>query len=135
MMIKKLFSAGLLTENGMRLFIAKALRIGTIVSCAITLLGGAFYLFQSRHVVPDYTPEKFDGATGYLRGFSSLIPRILVADGAAIIQLGVILLIATPILRILFSAIAFLFEKDYLYVGITLLVLVIIIANMFLGLH
>lgn len=40
-------------------------------------------------------------------------------DGAAIIQLGVIVLIATPVIRVAFSAISFLIERDYLYVFIT----------------
>jgi uncharacterized membrane protein len=133
--MKKIFTTDLLSEEGMKLFLGKTLRLGTIVSCAITLLGGIIYLFHSHHITPDYSPENFKGAAGYLREFSGIIPRILEADGAAIIQLGVIVLIATPIVRILFSVVAFLLEKDYLYVGITLLVLGIIIANMVLGLH
>lgn len=123
------------TENGMKLFIGKTLRFGIIVSCIIALFGGAIYLFHSQSVVPDYSPEYFTGTSPYLREFSSLIPHIMEMDGAAIIQLGVIALIATPVVRIVFSAIAFLIEKDYLYAAITLLVLAIITVNMALGLH
>jgi uncharacterized membrane protein len=123
------------TESNMESFIGKTLRFGMFASCAITLLGGVIYLLHSNNVTPDYSPENFSGAAPYLREFSSIIPHIMDADGAAIIQLGVIALIATPIIRILFSAIAFLLEKDYLYAGITLFVLAIIIANMVLGLH
>jgi uncharacterized membrane protein len=46
-----------------------------------------------------------------------------------LIQLGLFVLIATPIARILFSVFGYLFEKDYLYVVITLLVLIVILWN------
>jgi uncharacterized membrane protein len=44
----------------------------------------------------------------------------------AIIQFGLLLLIATPIARVIFSAVAFAFERDYLYVAFTLAVLAIL---------
>lgn len=50
-------------------------------------------------------------------------------DGEAIIQLGVMLLIATPVARIVFSIIAFAREKDRLYILIGCIVLAIIIAS------
>ncbi|GAB6010487.1 DUF1634 domain-containing protein [Viscerimonas tarda] len=127
------------TERDIELIIGKILRYGVFISCAITLLGGLIYLLQQQGQIPDYSQvasgKEFTGTAPYLRGLSSIIPRILELDGAAIIQLGVIILIATPILRVAFSAIAFLVEKDYLYIAITLLVLAIIMGNMALGLH
>ena len=59
---------------------------------------------------------------------------VLENRGMNIIQLGVVLLIATPIIRIVFSVIAFLLEKDYLYVFLTLIVLGIITYSMLGGL-
>lgn len=51
--------------------------------------------------------------------------------GKAIIQLGLLLLVATPIARVVFSAFAFFAEGDYLYVGITLLVLAVLMFSLF----
>ena len=82
---------------------------------------------------PDDLP--FPGVEHYLRELSTIMPRVLSYDGAAIIQLGVCVLIATPIMRVAISVIAFLIERDYMYVVITLIVLSIIIINMLLGLH
>lgn len=48
-------------------------------------------------------------------------------------QLGVLLLIATPVARVLFSFFAFLMEKDYLYVFITFIVLAILVFSMVAG--
>jgi uncharacterized membrane protein len=115
--------------------IGKLLRVGAIASCCITLLGGVAYLFQ-RSSTPDYSPvadsEPF-GAAGSLRSLSGIIDGILHFDGAAIIQFGVIVLIATPVLRVALSALLFIGEKDRLYTFISFLVLLIIAANMLLG--
>lgn len=124
----------------MELLIGKLLRYGVILACGITLLGGAVYLFQNhgisiQHYKPIPDDQPFPGVDYYLRELSTIIPRVLAFDGAAIIQLGVCVLIATPIFRVAFSVIGFLIERDYMYVVITLIVLSIIIANMFLGLH
>ncbi|MGZ4001546.1 MAG: DUF1634 domain-containing protein, partial [Mucilaginibacter sp.] len=53
--------------------------------------------------------------------------------GQAIIQLGIALLIATPILRVVFAAIGFILEKDHLYTLISLIVLLVIIISMITG--
>lgn len=137
--MKHLFSKEFWAERDVELYIGKLLRYGVILSCSITLFGGIIYLFQQHGSIPDYSPtpsgEPFPGVTEYLRELSSILPKIMEFDGAAIVQLGVIVLIATPILRVAFSAIGFLIEKDYLYVAITLIVLAIILLNMIFGLH
>lgn len=135
-----IFSKDYWKETDMDNFIGKLLRYGVILSCFITLVGGILYLYQHHgeavthyKPIPDNLP--FPGVEHYLRELSTILPRVLSLEGAAIIQLGVCVLIATPILRVAFSVIAFLVEKDYMYVSITLIVLAIIIANMLLGLH
>lgn len=137
--MKNIFSKQFWVEKDVELYIGKLLRYGVMLSCAITLFGGIIYLYQQQGIVPDYSPtpsgESFKGVAEYLRELTTILPRILEFDGAAIIQLGVIVLIATPVLRVAFSAIAFLIEKDYMYVTITLIVLTIIILNMIFGLH
>lgn len=138
-MMRGLFTKEFWAERDMELILGRLLRYGVILSCGITLIGGVLYLIQHGSQMPDYSPtpddQPFAGTAMYLRELSAILPRILTLDGAAIIQLGVCVLIATPILRVAVSVIAFLIEKDYLYVVITLIVLAIIIANMILGLH
>lgn len=135
-----IFTKEFWAERDMELFIGKLLRYGVTLACGITLLGGIIYLFQNHgvsmeHYRPTPDGQPFPGVEHYLRELSTIIPRILSLDGAAIIQLGVCVLIATPILRVAFSVIGFLIEKDYMYVVVTLIVLCIIVANMLLGLH
>ena len=137
--MKRILTALFGEERDMELFLGKFLRFGVMLSCSITLIGGVLYLFQQNGVLPDYSPTPdsmpFEGVKESLRSFSTIWQGILDMDGAAIIQLGVVVLIATPVLRVAISALGFLMEKDYMYVVITLIVLGIIIANMFLGLH
>lgn len=137
--MKNIFSKDYWAEKDVELYIGKLLRYGVILSCIITTLGGLVYLYQHQGVLPDYTPtpsdQPFTGVADYLREFTTIFPHALAFDGAAIIQVGVIALIATPILRVAFSAIAFLIEKDYMYVVITLIVLSIILLNMVFGWH
>lgn len=137
--MKKIFTRDFWEARDVELYIGQLLRFGVILSSIVTLFGGILYVYQQNGSIPDYTPipsgEEFPGVAHYLRELSTILPRVMLFDGAAIIQLGVIILIATPVVRVAFSAIAFLIEKDYLYVFITLVVLAIILANMVLGLH
>ncbi len=128
------------TERELDLFIGNLLRWGVVLACAITLFGGVIYLYQHHgasmaHYKPIPDGQPFPGVEHYLRELGTLLPRMFAFDGAAIIQFGVCVLIATPILRVGCSIVGFLIEKDYLYVAITALVLCIILANMLLGLH
>jgi len=51
----------------------------------------------------------------------------------AVIQLGLLILIATPVVRVAASVVAFAVERDRLYVAITLYVLAVILVSFFLG--
>ncbi|MDR1896991.1 MAG: DUF1634 domain-containing protein [Prevotellaceae bacterium] len=136
--MKKTFDKKSSPRKDVDTYIGKLLRFGVFLSCGITLTGGLIYLFQQHGAVTDYSPIPFGepfGVENYLRDFSTILSGIAAFDGAAIIQLGVIALIATPILRVIFSLLIFLIEKDYLYVAITSIVLLIILTNMILGLH
>ena len=57
----------------------------------------------------------------------------LAGSGAAIVQFGVVVLIATPVLRVAFTLVAFLHERDRLYTGVTALVLAILLFSFFAG--
>jgi uncharacterized membrane protein len=48
----------------------------------------------------------------------------------SIIQLGLLLLIATPIARVVFSVAAFAWERDFMYVGISLIVLIVLLYSL-----
>lgn len=120
-----------LKDKDIQSLIGSVLRWGVLLSMAVVIVGGAIYLSRHGHNVIDYS--KFKGEPDFTRNLGAIFHGIAGLKGRAIIQLGIILLIATPVTRVLFSAVGFLIEKDYLYVGITLVVLSIIMVSMLGG--
>ena len=65
---------------------------------------------------PAFARQSLKTASGIVHGAAH-------GSGLSTIQLGLLLLIATPVARVIFAAVGFAIERDYLYVGITLVVL------------
>ncbi|MDB5140219.1 MAG: hypothetical protein JWR12_2135 [Mucilaginibacter sp.] len=122
---------GKFKDTDIQTLIGLVLRIGIITSVSIVFIGGVFYLYRHGHTIEDY--RVFKGIPNFVQHPESLIKGFFDLKGQAIIQTGIILLIATPILRVIFSAIGFVLEKDYMYVGISLLVLFIIFMSLLNG--
>lgn len=118
---------GKLKDTDIQNIIGWVLRGGVFLSIGVCLCGAAIYLFGHGHDIANY--HIFKGVPDSVQ-IGDLFKNIATLRGRAIIQAGIILLIATPIFRVLFSAIGFAAEKDYLYTGITLLVLAIIFMSM-----
>lgn len=106
------------------------LLIGVILSAIFVLGGGILYLFQHRRSLPQYAA--FSAEPDSLMKLPALIQGVGNLRSLAIIQLGILILIATPVLRVIFSVVAFLYEKDYLYVFFTLVVLAILLYSLFI---
>jgi len=116
------------TDEQLEKAISTLLRTGVSISAAVVLAGGIYYLFKYGLQPPEYyvfhgEPEKFRSVTGIFRSVFQLSSR-------GIIELGLLVLIATPIARVAFSLLAFALEKDRVFVGITLIVLVILMYNL-----
>lgn len=120
------------TDYDMEQLIGQVLRYGVLTSGIIAIIGGIWYLIQSGSGIPNYT--SFSGEPAGYTSLTGIIKGLAAGSAKEIIQLGVVILIATPILRIVFSLFSFILEKDRLYVVITLIVLLIIIFSMFGGL-
>ncbi len=118
-------------DTDMQAIIGWVLRAGVFVSMLVVFIGGVIYL--SRHSTEHIDYHEFKGVPDFVHTLPGIFHGILAGRGRAIIQAGIILLIATPVVRIIFSAVGFMIEKDYLYVGITLLVLLIIISAILTG--
>ena len=108
--------------------VAHLLRVGVWLAAWVVALGGIIFLFRHGHEMPPYArfvgePAEYCRVAGIVRGSASL-------HGRNIIQLGLLLLIATPIARVAFSAVAFVLERDRLYVAITLIVLAVLLFSL-----
>jgi uncharacterized membrane protein len=118
-------------DKDIQLLIGSLLRWGVLLSMVVVAIGGVIYLYRHGHNISDYSV--FKPQPNFTRKIAPILQGVLALKGRAIIQLGILLLIATPIMRVLFSAVGFFLEKDYLYVAITVLVLAIIMFSMFGG--
>ena len=110
----------------MTTIIARILQGGVIVSSIVIFIGLLLLLAKPGELTTD-TLQTFPHTIAQVWvGLQALQPQ-------AVITLGLLLLISTPVIRVAVSILAFALEHDWLYVVITLLVLVILIASFLLG--
>ena len=119
------------TEKQFDTLLGTVLRTGVLISAAVVALGGVVYLSDHSVSTPDY--HVFKGEPADLRSVSGIISDAKALDGRGLIQLGVLVLIATPIARVVFSVIGFARQRDWLYVGVTLAVLMLLIYSVTTG--
>lgn len=119
-----------LGDKDVQLILGTLLRVGVLISTGIVLIGGI--LFISTHTNQKVSFENFKPEETKFSSIASIFIGLRRLDGLAIIQFGVLLLIFTPIARVVFSIFSFLMEKDYMYVLIGMIVLCVIITSLYL---
>ena len=119
-------------DRRIEVILGNLLRTGVLVSAAVVLLGASIYLSRHAHEPADY--RVFRGEPSEYRTIRGVIQSVIVGRGRGqgLIQLGLLLLIATPIARVAFSVVGFAIERDRLYVIFTLIVLAVLLYS-FLG--
>lgn len=118
-----------LDDQAVELLIANLLRGGVLLS-ALVVIGGAMpYLGSQPWARVDY--HTFRGEPDALKTVHRILPCAFSGEARCIMQLGLLLLIATPVARVLFSAVAFAVEGDRMYVLFTLFVLAVLLYSLF----
>jgi len=107
------------------------LRTGVLIAAVVVFVGGVLFLLQSGRQVVDY--RVFHGVPERLTSLTQIVAGALHGDAQAVIQLGLLLLIATPVARVVFSVFAFAVERDFLYVGISAIVLCVLFYSILWG--
>ncbi len=115
-------------DQRIEVIIGTLLRTGVILAASVVFFGGVLYLLRHGHEVPNYI--SFHGEPESLKSVHDIVHGALAGSARAIIQLGLLLLIATPVARVAFSAVAFAIEHDSMYVVITLIVLGILLYSL-----
>ena len=88
------------------------LRAGVILAAAIVFMGGIVYLIRYGPMIPDY--HLFRGEPADLRSVPGIIKDVFSFRSRGLIQFGFLLLIATPVARVVFSVLAFALQRDRL---------------------
>jgi uncharacterized membrane protein len=108
--------------------ISHLLKYGVLLASAIVLLGGVLYLIRQGAEPTNYRFSQ--GEPAEFRSPAGRVRAVLSGSRRGIIQLGLLILIATPISRVAFSFLAFLRQRDWVYIIITLSVLVGLIYSL-----
>jgi uncharacterized membrane protein len=120
-----------LTDVQVEQIIGNLLRAGVLAAAATVLLGGVVTLIRHGGESADF--QSFRGEPEYLRSPGGIVRDALSFHGRGLIELGLLLLIATPVLRVIFSVGAFFRQRDWLYVVFTLIVLGVLLFSLFHG--
>lgn len=116
--------------------IGNLLRVGVIASLSLVVLGTVLTFVQH----PEYARSaeslaQMTGAGGSVLPHTPAELRMYVAQstGRTIVLAGLLVLIATPVLRVMVSMLLFLRQRDWTYAAMTCMVLVLLAVSFLIG--
>ena len=117
------------TDENLEIAIGRTLQAGVLLAAVVVLIGGVIYLFHApAGPRPDYS--HFHGVAPSLRHPVSIWHGVLHGDAESVIQLGLLLLIATPVARVILAGAGFLMERDQLYFWVSAAVLAVLLYSL-----
>lgn len=117
------------TDIDLNRSVGNLLRLGVLLS-VVTSLIGFIKLFTEGFKMPKHF-EQLQVSSDHI--WQSFWQSLIKLEGIGIIQLGILFLIFTPLMRIIFALIGYLKEKDYTYVLISTIVLAIMVFSFLSG--
>jgi len=121
-----------INDKDIQAILGTLLRAGVIISMTIVFIGGIIFLIHHKGVIVDY--KVFKPEISEFSSIAAIFNGVGTLRGDAIVQFGILMLIFTPIARIIFAIFSFFLERDYLYVLIGFIILTIIIISLSGGL-
>jgi len=118
-------------DGSVDMLLAYVLLAGVVTAAVLVFSGGIIYLYTHWHATAAY--EVFRGQPPDLRSVAGAFRSARALTGEGLIELGLLLLIATPIARVALSVILFARQRDWLYVGVTLMVLALLTYSLLAG--
>lgn len=119
------------TDMQMDSAIANTLRFGISLAATLMILGGWFYLQHPTMQPADYA--HFHGSSTDLRNLGKVLTGARLADSTSVLELGIVLLVATPVARVMLCVVDFARQRDKLYVAISVFVLLVLLYSLFRG--
>ena len=119
-------------DHAVEQLIGRLLQAGVLLAALVVVVGGVLLLAQhGGDAVPSYAV--FRGQPEFLTSIGAIAAAARAGNSAAIVQLGLLLLIATPIARVAFTLVAFALQRDRTYVAITMVVLALLLYGLLYG--
>lgn len=119
------------TDVDLNRSVGNLLRLGVILSVVISLIGFIKLFLEGFKMPKNYA--LLETGSSSEKVWTQFWDSLCKGQGMAIIQLGILVLIFTPLMRIVFALIGYLKEKDYIYVVISSIVLAIMAISFFTG--
>jgi uncharacterized membrane protein len=119
------------TDVDLNRSVGNLLRLGVILSVIISIIGFVKLFLEGFKMPKNYS--SLETGSSSEKVWSYFWTALCKGEGMAIIQLGILVLIFTPLMRIVFALIGYLKEKDYVYVVISSIVLAIMAISFFTG--
>ncbi len=114
--------------------ISTLLRTGVTVSILIIIVGTLVTFFHHPEYLHNRAEfEKLKRPIAVPKTLAEVTQRVAEFRGQAIITIGLLVLLITPVLRVAVSIVAFLFERDRAFVAITTAVLFFLLLSFALG--
>jgi uncharacterized membrane protein len=118
-------------NHRLELAMGQMLRVGVSSSALVVLAGGILYLQQSHSSIASY--QTFNGAPTAYETVGGILAGLGRFDAQSLICLGILLLIATPICRVIFGMIGFSLLRDRFYAIVSAIVLIILLFSFSAG--
>ncbi len=119
------------TDRSIERSVSVLLMAGVIIAGSVTLLGAVVFLMHHWSDTVDY--RTFHSQPRVDRIISGIVTGAFSGRGRSIIQLGMLLLIATPVARVALSLFGFAMERDHVYVVTTTIVLLVLLYSLISG--
>jgi uncharacterized membrane protein len=117
------------TDERLEGLLGTVLRWGVVSAALVVAVGAAVFLVRHGSEQPQY--QVFLGEPSDLKTIPGILRDVFTGRGRGLIQLGLLLLIATPVSRVVLSIAVFATQRDRRYVLITLVVLVVLLYSLF----
>ena len=108
--------------------IGNLLRIGVLTAAGVVTIGGLVYLAQHLRGTVNY--HHFVASGPEMTTVSGIVRSALAFQSDGLIQLGLVLLIATPVARVILAVAGFALERDWMYVVVSLIVLAVLVMSL-----
>lgn len=111
--------------------VAEMLRAGVTLAAVIVAIGGLMLLRTTWSTVPNY--RHFHAESAALRTLPGIVRDAAHLSPTGVIEFGLLVLIATPVARVVLCVVGFARQRDKLYVGVSLVVLCVLLYSLLKG--
>ena len=111
-------------DRRLETIIGRLLQTGVLLAAAVVAAGGILYLVQDHSTRANY--RQFVEGGPAIQTLPGIIASAVHLNSEGLIQIGLVLLILTPVARVAMAIVGFLLERDRMYAVVSLIVLLIL---------